>query len=478
MVADALASYLRERLEQRVLDTRVAYGQLTVTLVPEALPAAARLCKGDRALGFDFFDFMSGVDEREEGLAVVTHLYSTTRRHHIQLRALAEGGRDRPVLPSIAHIYAGAVWHEREVFDMFGIRFEGHPGLEPRILTVENFEGWPLRKDFLLTTREAKPWPGLKEPKAPDAEDGEDGEEQESSGPTAEEKAAAAKEKVERAKQKAAAMRKKKAGERAAAQREEADGSDTDAEEPAEKSATGEAAVTPEKSDEERAPEEVEHDQRAESAEETLGGDTTGESAASGRVAAGDAPAQSAEGAAEVAQTSAAKDAAAGVPSGDVEKGAPGDAPGEDQPHPDPEEEQRVASGDEAAAGGTPGVEAEGRTGGAVEQSGDQPAEETPGMTSSTQDEEEAARGGTEPPQPPMGTGEETPRFLREGETGNIEPTTLAERIGGTAETGQTQAEDELAPHPAGTDAAERIAELEPEDAEQDESRSDEEEQQ
>jgi NADH:ubiquinone oxidoreductase subunit C len=43
---------------------------------------------------------------------------------------------------------------------MFGIEFDGHPGLEPRLLTVENFEGWPLRKDFHLTSRVAKPWPG------------------------------------------------------------------------------------------------------------------------------------------------------------------------------------------------------------------------------------------------------------------------------------------------------------------------------
>jgi hypothetical protein len=53
---------------------------------------------------------------------------------------------------------------ERETWDMFGIEFDGHPALEPRILTVENFEGWPLRKDFHLASRVAKPWPGVKEP--------------------------------------------------------------------------------------------------------------------------------------------------------------------------------------------------------------------------------------------------------------------------------------------------------------------------
>ncbi len=480
MVAQAMASYVRERLEDRVLDTRVAYGQLTLTVAAHALPAAARLCKQDRTLAFDFFDFMSGVDERERGLAVVTHLYSTTRRHHIQLRAIAEGGREAPVLPSIAHLYAGAIWHEREVYDMFGIRFEGHPGLEPRILTVENFEGWPLRKEFLLSTREAKPWPGLKEPKEPEPEESEDGEEPAASGPSAEEKAAAAKAKVERAKEKAAAMRKKKAQERAAEQREAAAGLTVDAERPAETTAAGEAAVTPEKPDDERAPGPVEHDQRAESAEQTLGGQTTGTSAAAGQVAAGDAPSQSPGEAAELAQTSAAKDAAAGAPSGDTAKGAPQDAPGEDQPVADTDEEHRVAEGARATAGGAPGVEAEGRHGGAVEQTGDRPASETPGMSSPTQDEEEAARGGTEPPQPPRGTSEETPRFMRAGTAGNIETTTLAESIGETAQTGPTQREDELDPHLTGTDAADRIAGLQPDDAasQPEAPRSDEEEQQ
>jgi NADH:ubiquinone oxidoreductase subunit C len=161
---DELGAYLRERLEDDVLEVYDAYGTATVTVAPHALPRAARLCKSDPGLRFEFFDFMSGVDLGDEGFAVVTHLYSLTHRHHIALRAVAEGGREKPTLPTISGIYRGANWHEREQYDMFGIVFEGHPGLLPRILTVENFEGWPLRKDFLLSTRVAKPWPGAKEP--------------------------------------------------------------------------------------------------------------------------------------------------------------------------------------------------------------------------------------------------------------------------------------------------------------------------
>ncbi|MYR90767.1 NADH-quinone oxidoreductase subunit C, partial [Streptomyces sp. SID685] len=68
-----------------------------------------------------------------------------------------------PVLPTAVGVYAGAAWHERETYEMFGVTFEGHPGLE-HLLLPENFEGHPLRKDFVLAARVAKAWPGAKEP--------------------------------------------------------------------------------------------------------------------------------------------------------------------------------------------------------------------------------------------------------------------------------------------------------------------------
>jgi NADH-quinone oxidoreductase subunit C len=218
MSPEAIATYLRDRLEHDVTGHVVAYDQLTVTVVPAAVPNAVQLCRDDPRLDFDFFDFMTGVDEREEGFGVVIHLYSTRHRHHVQIRTLAEGGREDPRLPSITHLYGGANWHERETYDMFGITFNGHPGLLPRILTVENFEGFPLRKEFLLMSREVKPWPGLKEPKEAEATDdgeAEDGAGTPSSGPSAEDKARMARERAERAKAKAAEARKRRAQERA-----------------------------------------------------------------------------------------------------------------------------------------------------------------------------------------------------------------------------------------------------------------------
>ncbi|CAN5208497.1 hypothetical protein BH20ACT9_BH20ACT9_07000 [soil metagenome] len=303
----AMAAHLRERLGDRVVDATVAYDQLTVTVEPEALPTAAGLCKRDPRLALDFFDFLAGVDAAEGGFAVVVHLYSTIHRHHVTLRAVADGGRERPTLPSLTGVYRGANWHEREAYDMFGIEFAGHPGLLPRLLTVEHFEGWPLRKEFLLTSREAKAFPGAKEPEEQRAE----GEAPE----PAPDRAAAAKAKAERAKRKAAEMRARK---RAAA-------------------ADGQAEASTSST--------VPAGDKASPAPDTD---------------APDAPMA----AAEAAGTDIAKDAAAGAVGGDVLAGAPGDMPGVDEPVDVPGAEADVGKGAPPTPSGTPGEEREGLRGG------------------------------------------------------------------------------------------------------------------
>jgi len=224
MTPEELAEHFRARLGDKVVDSSIAYGQLTLTIDAAAFADAALLAKSDADLAYEFFEFLCGVDLADDGFAVVVHLYSVSKGHHVTLRTVAPGGRDNPKVPTLTGVYAGANWHERETYDMFGIEFDGHPGLLPRILTVENFEGWPLRKDFLLMTREAKPWPGLKEPGevggGDDATDG--GGVAVDTAVDAEEKTRLAAEKAERAKAKAAEMRAKKAAERGEELREEA----------------------------------------------------------------------------------------------------------------------------------------------------------------------------------------------------------------------------------------------------------------
>jgi NADH-quinone oxidoreductase subunit C len=73
------------------------------------------------------------------------------------------------VPPELVAVFAGAAWHEREAAEMFGLEFTGHPGLEP-LLLPDGFSGHPLRKEFLLPARQARPWPGAKEPGESDAD--------------------------------------------------------------------------------------------------------------------------------------------------------------------------------------------------------------------------------------------------------------------------------------------------------------------
>lgn len=139
-----------------------AYARATVEVPPDAWTAAVRTARDDAEVACDFFDWLSAVDELGEGFTVVAHLWSTGRRHGVLLRTRVP--REAATLASIVDVYPGAAWHERETYEMFAIDFVGHPGgLRPLLLPPE-FEGHPLRKDFVLASRVAKPWPGAKEP--------------------------------------------------------------------------------------------------------------------------------------------------------------------------------------------------------------------------------------------------------------------------------------------------------------------------
>ncbi|GAA3910376.1 hypothetical protein Aau02nite_12880 [Amorphoplanes auranticolor] len=130
--------------------------------VPAALWwAAVAAARDPGALGCDFFDWLSAVDELEEGFTVVAHLWSTRRKHGLLLRARVT--REHPVVESVIDLFPGAAWHERETHEMFGIGFSRHPDLRP-LLLPPGFEGNPLRKEFVLASRVAKAWPGAKEP--------------------------------------------------------------------------------------------------------------------------------------------------------------------------------------------------------------------------------------------------------------------------------------------------------------------------
>jgi NADH-quinone oxidoreductase subunit C len=116
--------------------------------------------RDDPALACDYCEFTSGVDFGDEGIEIVTHLFSTVHHHSVRVKLRLPA--DELVCPTISDLYPTANWHERETAEMFGVSFEGHP-LPVKLLLPEPFEGHPLRKDFPLMSREAKPWPGAVE---------------------------------------------------------------------------------------------------------------------------------------------------------------------------------------------------------------------------------------------------------------------------------------------------------------------------
>ena len=158
MTPEDLAATLTARLGDDAA-AEVAYGELTVTVPVGRWVEALAYARDD--LGCTFFDWLTAVDELEEGFAVVVHVWSPEQHHHLLLRTLVT--RAEPRLPSATGVFRGANWHERETYEMFGIVFDGHPHLVP-LLLPDGFEGHPLRKEFVLAARAAKPWPGAKEP--------------------------------------------------------------------------------------------------------------------------------------------------------------------------------------------------------------------------------------------------------------------------------------------------------------------------
>ncbi|MEV7785701.1 NADH-quinone oxidoreductase subunit C [Streptomyces sp. NPDC088106] len=136
-----------------------SYGVLTVDVPPASWIAALETAR-DR-LGCTFFDWLSAVDEPGTGFRVTAHVAALHPVRRLLLRTTVP--HDAPVLPSAVDVYAGAGWHERETHEMFGVGFTDHPGLD-HLLLPDNFEGHPLRKDFVLAARVAKAWPGAKEP--------------------------------------------------------------------------------------------------------------------------------------------------------------------------------------------------------------------------------------------------------------------------------------------------------------------------
>ena len=120
---------------------------LTVTVPPERWRELASFAKG--TLGCLYFNFLSAVDWKDQGLEVVTRVENLEVGLALMLKTRLGAGQS--ACASLVSLYPGADWMERECFDMFGIRFDGHPDLR-RILLPQDWEGHPLLKSYAVDT--------------------------------------------------------------------------------------------------------------------------------------------------------------------------------------------------------------------------------------------------------------------------------------------------------------------------------------
>ncbi len=119
---------------------------LNITVQPEQLHQLMTQLKNNPDTKFDYLFCLSGVDWGKE-LGVVYHLESTTHRHQLVVKVKTED-RENPTFDTVCTIWRTAEFHEREVFDFFGIQFTNHPNLK-RLFLTEEWDGFPLRKDYV-----------------------------------------------------------------------------------------------------------------------------------------------------------------------------------------------------------------------------------------------------------------------------------------------------------------------------------------
>ncbi|WP_128515998.1 NADH-quinone oxidoreductase subunit C [Tabrizicola thermarum] len=144
-----LAGYIELKQPEAVVSTTIAFGELTVVANLANLEALVEFLRDDASCRFSTLVDITAVDhpERAQRFDMVYHFLSMYRNQRIRVKVAV---REEEMVPSITDLHPSANWFEREVFDMFGILFSGHPDLR-RILTDYGFRGYPLRKDFPTT---------------------------------------------------------------------------------------------------------------------------------------------------------------------------------------------------------------------------------------------------------------------------------------------------------------------------------------
>lgn len=140
---------LREQFGDALMEVKVWRNETTVVLRTEDLVRVCRFLRDEPDLAFDFLSDLTGVDRlklpgNSPRFEVVYHLHSLQYKRRLRLKVRVD---ESETVPTLTGVWETANWHEREVYDLFGVPFQGHPDLR-RILMPDDWEGHPLRKDY------------------------------------------------------------------------------------------------------------------------------------------------------------------------------------------------------------------------------------------------------------------------------------------------------------------------------------------
>ena len=149
MKPDEIAAALAERFPEKVLETKLDGPTPFVVLEPAVVLEASRFLRDDPRLQMDHLELLGAVDYKDR-IEVVYVANSMQHRHRIMWKCKLP--RENPRIETVESVWAVANWHEREAYDMLGVVFEGHSDLR-RILCPDDWEGYPLRKDYKYPTR-------------------------------------------------------------------------------------------------------------------------------------------------------------------------------------------------------------------------------------------------------------------------------------------------------------------------------------
>ncbi len=146
MTKPLIGKEVAEKVGEQLPGAVVEHNETVVLVKSESIFEVCRFLNQTAGLDFDYLVNLSGVDYLDY-LEVVYHLVSMKHNHSLVLKIRCYD-REQPAVPSVTPIWKGADFQEREVYDLLGIRFEGHPNMK-RILLWEGFQGHPLRRDYL-----------------------------------------------------------------------------------------------------------------------------------------------------------------------------------------------------------------------------------------------------------------------------------------------------------------------------------------